>query len=72
MNKRIQDAEGFGLNMVESADVALHPDFALGAFAKKIYQSRRERDKKLQVPGLFQDPAWDILLDLFISHAGNK
>lgn len=72
MSQQEQDAQGFMLNTVEDATIVPHSDLALGAFAEKIYQSRRERDKKFQVQALFQDPAWDILLDLFISHVGNK
>jgi DNA-binding transcriptional ArsR family regulator len=30
--------------------------------------ARRGRDRAFQIPGFFADPAWDILLDLFISH----
>jgi len=48
-----------------------HTDLALGALARKIYKSRREREKRSPVPGLFKDPAWDILLDLFISYTEN-
>ena len=72
MSQQDQDAEGFMLRATEVADVEAHPDLALGVYARKIYQSRRERDKKSPAQGLFQDPAWDILLDLFIAHAENK
>ncbi|MGM3253246.1 hypothetical protein ACS22W_25800, partial [Escherichia coli] len=34
--------------------------------ARRTYADRRRRDKLFQ-PGLFGEPAWDILLDLFIS-----
>lgn len=33
---------------------------------------RRDRESKSPVPGLFQDPAWDILLDLYMAHAEGK
>ncbi|WP_428332574.1 MarR family transcriptional regulator [Novosphingobium sp.] len=62
------DAEEFILKATGTP----HPDIALGILAQKIYSARRERDKKLHMPGLFQDPAWDILLDLFVSHTQNK
>lgn len=38
---------------------------------EKSYKIRRERDS-LFVPGLFSDPAWDILLDLYISEKAGK
>lgn len=47
-------------------------DNSLAIFAHKMYLSRRDRDKNNSFPGLYSDPAWDILLDLFISHASNK
>lgn len=47
-------------------------DIALASLAEKIYQSRRDRDKRSPVSGLFQDPAWDILLDLFVAQARGK
>ena len=39
--------------------------------AEKIYNLRRKRDKIFKT-GLFSDPAWDILLDLYISERSNK
>lgn len=48
------------------------PDVALATFARKLYASRRERERKDILPGLFSDPAWDILLDIFIAHAQDK
>ena len=42
------------------------------AIAERIYRFRRHReDKAAQIfgDGLFADPAWDILLDLFIHNA---
>lgn len=48
------------------------PDAALGNFARKIYLARRDREKNFQTPELFHDPAWDILLDIFIAHSQDK
>ena len=39
--------------------------------ARRTYADRRRRDKLFQ-PGLFGEPAWDILLDLFISAKEGK
>ncbi|MBA3055691.1 MAG: hypothetical protein FP826_12340 [Sphingomonadales bacterium] len=41
-------------------------DTHLRTFAKRLYDSRRRRNKHLPV-GFLGEPAWDILLDLFIS-----
>ena len=43
----------------------------LAGFASQIYKSRRERDRHLP-PSLFSDPAWDMLLELFISKVQQK
>ena len=48
------------------------PDAALATFAHKVYVARRDREKASTSPELFNDPAWDILLDLFIAHAHDK
>ncbi len=36
--------------------------------AKARYKERRSRDSLFGNPDLFADPAWDILLDLYIAH----
>lgn len=35
--------------------------------AKSVYALRRRRDSALEIKGLFGEPAWDILLDLYIA-----
>jgi len=35
--------------------------------AKTVYSARRERDAAAGLTGLFGEPAWDILLDVFIA-----
>jgi len=40
---------------------------ALVNVAKRLYETRRRRDEVLGA-SLFSEPAWDILLDLFISY----
>lgn len=37
-----------------------------------IYNLRRDRDRIFGLDGLFCEPAWDILLDLFIAHLQEK
>ena len=36
--------------------------------AKALYTLRRRRDEASNIKGLFGEPAWDIMLDLFIAH----
>ena len=43
----------------------------VGAFARKLYRERRLRDATIS-EGLFGEPGWDILLDLFASEAEGK
>lgn len=40
--------------------------------ARKTYALRRKRTAIFGNPDLFGEPAWDILLDLYIAHAENK
>jgi hypothetical protein len=42
------------------------------ALARKAYALRRKRAAIFGNPDLFGEPAWDILLDLFIAHAEGK
>lgn len=40
-------------------------------YAEKSYSLRRKRDKLFK-DGLFSDPAWDILLDLYVAERSEK
>lgn len=42
------------------------------ARARQAYALRRKRDSIFGNPDLFGEPAWDILLDLFIAHGEGK
>jgi hypothetical protein len=42
------------------------------ALARKAYALRRKRTAIFGNPDLFGEPAWDILLDLFIAHGEGK
>ena len=44
----------------------------LAQIARRIYASRRERETIFGNAELFGEPAWDILLDLYIAHADDK
>jgi hypothetical protein len=46
-------------------------DVALVAFAERLYQERRRRSRHFP-PHLFAEPAWDILLDLFVNGVRNR
>jgi DNA-binding MarR family transcriptional regulator len=37
--------------------------------AKLLYDARRRRDNANLIKGLFSEPGWDILLDLFIARS---
>jgi MarR family transcriptional regulator, temperature-dependent positive regulator of motility len=43
-------------------------DFEGLRLAKALYGLRRKRDSVSGRPSLFAEPAWDILLDLYIAH----
>ena len=40
--------------------------------SKKVYRTRRVREKIFDDRSLFADPAWDMLLDLFAAHLKGK
>lgn len=46
-------------------------DLALAASAERMYQERRRRSRHFP-PHLFAEPAWDILLDLFVNGVRNR
>jgi DNA-binding MarR family transcriptional regulator len=43
-------------------------EIALAVTAENIIKFRKERNKIFSEDGLFSDPGWDILLDLFVAH----
>jgi DNA-binding MarR family transcriptional regulator len=47
------------------ASRTIEPEYA--ALARKMFLERRERDAIFSAPGLFGEPAWDILLELMIA-----
>lgn len=38
----------------------------LATLARQVYAFRRRRDRVFQTPGLFGEPAWDMMLDIFV------
>lgn len=57
---------------VEPAPRPARPARSLLTLARNTYALRRKRDSLFGNPDLFGEPAWDILLDLFIAHAEGK
>ena len=49
----------------------LDSEYALADVARKLVKQRQERRKVLSNE-LFSEPAWDILLDLFVAQADQK
>lgn len=51
----------------------MEPDAFLAARAKRLYADRRRREKGFGVHArLFGEPAWDLLLDLFVAWQEGK
>jgi hypothetical protein len=78
---RLRDAgrNGDGGNGVVQADLADPATYAINrtvrshlALARKTYALRRKRAAIFGNADLFGEPAWDILLDLFIAHGEGK
>ncbi|KUR76277.1 transcriptional regulator [Novosphingobium sp. Fuku2-ISO-50] len=40
--------------------------------AKLVYSARRRRDAAVGISGLFGEPAWDILLDVYIAQKSRR
>ena len=40
--------------------------------AKSVYSARRRRDAAAGIGGLFGEPAWDILLDVYIAQKSRR
>jgi DNA-binding MarR family transcriptional regulator len=54
-----------------SRDRAAFSDSDPVAVAQRLYKLRRRRDETLPA-GLFSDPAWDILLDLYVHYGTDR
>lgn len=55
-----------------ATNLGLRPNRRHLALARQTYALRRKRASIFGSPELFGEPAWDILLDLFIAHAEGK
>lgn len=60
----------------DAAILTRHPPTRTGqtylSLARRAYGSRRKRTAIFRNPDLFGEPAWDILLDLYIAHGEGK
>jgi DNA-binding MarR family transcriptional regulator len=69
-------AENSTLHSVDASQpAAITYDTKLLAVAEEIYKVRRKRDVQFEQffgEGLFCDPAWDILLDLYINNGRSR
>lgn len=65
-----EDVRDFARRLARLADRLPDPEphspASLSRFARKLYRDRRLRDGSFPA-GMFGEPAWDILLDLFAS-----
>ena len=55
----------------DPTDAFDYSDDALATVAARVYAARRRRERYFD-PAIFADPAWDMLLDLFIAKARGK
>lgn len=53
-------------------DVRLESDTRYLRRAKQLYDARRRRDMAAGLGGLFGEPAWDILLDVYIAQKSRR
>jgi DNA-binding MarR family transcriptional regulator len=56
-----------GLRHAHRACVAPASDQTMLDYAKRLYRERRQREEAFAPFDLFGEPAWDLLLDLFIA-----
>ncbi|MEL6529173.1 MAG: winged helix DNA-binding protein [Pseudomonadota bacterium] len=60
---------------IDANQTAAHPSAQREQYlelARQLYANRRQRDSIFGQPDLFGEPAWDILLDLYIAFAEDK
>ena len=71
--RKLLERENSRVNPVAIGDFENGPNgqFDHVQFAERIYRSRRDREKVFN-DSLFADPAWDLLLDLFVRSARNE
>ncbi|MGZ8975999.1 MAG: winged helix DNA-binding protein [Allosphingosinicella sp.] len=69
--KQFSNVEGCTKRIRKVAADAKYPEALAVSAARRRYKQRRIRDRSLG-EHLFRDPAWDILLDLYVADAEGK
>ena len=73
VEKRARPVERPAIAAAEApAEGATQDRGELAAKAAAIYAGRRKREQIFGVPAIFADPAWDIMLDLFVANAKGR
>jgi hypothetical protein len=71
LSRRISDIEARLAYPSDPTAEFDYSDQALATVAARVYGARRRRERHFST-GIFADPAWDMLLDLFIAKARGK
>jgi hypothetical protein len=71
--RKLLERERRRQHLTNGGDFADGPDGQINhaKLAERIYRSRRDRERVFN-DGIFADPAWDLLLDLFVRSARNE
>jgi hypothetical protein len=71
--RKLLERERRRQNLTNGGDFADGPDGQVNhaKLAERIYRSRRDRERVFN-DDIFADPAWDLLLDLFVRSARNE
>ncbi|CAN5363635.1 hypothetical protein BH09PSE3_BH09PSE3_14330 [soil metagenome] len=71
--RKLLDRENRRANQANDQDISESPDGQIdhAKMAERIYRSRRDRERIFNEK-IFADPAWDLLLDLFVRSARNE
>lgn len=66
------DQEQCAISARLQADADQEVHYPAAANAISLYRFRRKRDLKFEGLALFEDPAWDILLSIYIDEAADR
>lgn len=69
---RLRDVAASPAELLDLVNNAQRSERRYLALARQTYAMRRKRTAIFGNPELFGEPAWDILLDLYIAHAEGK
>ena len=68
LEQRVAEIEARLAVAQEAARTPVYSDEALATVASRVYRARRRRERLFDAT-IFADPAWDMLLDLFLARA---